>query len=252
MSGLKLLHIDIETAPHRVFAWGLFDQNIGINQIVEPGYTLCFAAKRHGKRKIEFDATWKSGSEAMVRRAHTLLCEADAVSTWNGVKFDIPTLNREFALLDLPPPEPYHQIDLLKTARKQFKFASNKLDYVAQALGMGAKVEHKGMDLWRDCMDGCPKAQRFMEKYNKQDVRLLEPLYEHLRPWIVDHPNMALYTESGRVSCRVCGSHNLQARGTQKTASQTYQRYQCQDCGAWSRERHNCTPNKGSVLSKAG
>lgn len=249
---IKLLHIDIETAPHKVFSWGLFEQNIGINQIVEPGYTMCFAAQWHGKRGIIFDSIWKSGHEAMVDHVHSLLGEADAVTHHNGRKFDIPMLNMEFCVRELPPPAPYQQIDFLRTCRRQFKFASNKLDYVTQALGLGGKLEHKGMDLWRDCMDGCPKSQRLMERYNKQDVRLLGPLYEHLKPWLVDHPNAALYSDSERPTCRVCGSDNLQSRGTEKTSTHAYRRFQCNDCGSWSRSRTNCTPNKEAVLAKAG
>ena len=51
---MKKLILDIETAPHRVYAWGLWDQNIYIDQIEEPGYTLCWAAKWHGKNKVMF------------------------------------------------------------------------------------------------------------------------------------------------------------------------------------------------------
>jgi len=42
---IKILEIDIETAPSLVYTWGLFNQNIGVNQIVKPGYMLCWAAK---------------------------------------------------------------------------------------------------------------------------------------------------------------------------------------------------------------
>lgn len=249
---MKLLHLDIETAPHKVFAWGLYDQNVAINQIVEPGYTLCWAAKWHGKRGVLFDAIWKSGHEGQIRHIHELLAEADAVCHWNGQKFDIPTLNHEFVSLDIPPPATYKQIDLMLTARKQFKFASNKLDYIAQQLGMGSKIEHKGMDLWRDCMDGDPKAHRIMERYNKQDVRLLEPLYNRLLPWVTNHPNMALYESEERPCCPKCGSADLQSRGTEKTATNAYRRFQCQACGSWSRSRENCTENKEAVMARAG
>ena len=37
----RILLLDIETAPHRVFAWGLWGQDIYLDQIEEPGYTLC-------------------------------------------------------------------------------------------------------------------------------------------------------------------------------------------------------------------
>ena len=42
---MRILYLDIETAPNEGKFWGLFKQNIGTNQITKPGYTLCFAAK---------------------------------------------------------------------------------------------------------------------------------------------------------------------------------------------------------------
>lgn len=170
---MRLLHIDIETAPNKAYVWGLWNQNVGINQIVEPGYTLCWAAKWHGKKEVMFDSVQESGAKAMIKRVHALLNEADVVCHYNGQKFDVPTLQGEFLQSDLPPPDPFKQLDLLRTARKEFRFPSNKLDYISQQLGIGSKVSHKGMELWRDCMDGCPKAWRVMKRYNVQDVRLL-------------------------------------------------------------------------------
>ena len=57
---MKTLLIDIETKPHKAYCWGLFDQRIGLNQIVEPGGTLCWAAKWLGdpSSKIMFGAEW--------------------------------------------------------------------------------------------------------------------------------------------------------------------------------------------------
>ncbi len=53
----KILLLDIETAPHRVFAWGLWGQDIHLDQIEEPGYTLCWAAKWLGPgRKMMFNS----------------------------------------------------------------------------------------------------------------------------------------------------------------------------------------------------
>ena len=76
------------------------------------------------------------------------------------------------------------QIDMLKIARKQFRFPSNKLDYVGKTLGVGAKTEHEGFDLWIKCMNRDGKAWKRMEEYNKQDVILLEKVYHRMLPWI--------------------------------------------------------------------
>lgn len=240
MTGPKVLLLDIETAPNRVYTWGLFKQNVSISQIEEPGYTLCWAAKWLGTKRILFDSIYHNNG--FIEEIWNLLNEADIVVHYNGCKFDIPVLNKEFILGNLGPPSPYFEVDLYKTCRSRFRFASNKLDYVAQALGLGGKVQHKGMALWEGCMHNDPQSWLTMRKYNKQDVRLLEPLYERLLPWIQPHPNVNLYDEKSTLRCSTCGSNNVQKRGTVPTLTQLYPRLHCQDCGKWFR-------GKGTVLS---
>lgn len=222
-------------------AWGLFDQNISISQISEPGYTLCYAAKYYGEKKVYFDSIRKSGAKKMAKSIHKLLSEADAVIHYNGERFDIPTLNKEFILHGMTPPEPYKQIDLLRTCRQNFRFASNKLDFIAQSLGVGAKVHHKGQELWSACMDkkrsDHKSAWKVMEKYNKGDVLLTEKLYERLLPWIKNHPNVPLYNRHEGIRCPSCDSENVTSQGTKRTKTATYRQFKCQDCGSWSRER---------------
>ena len=226
----RILMLDIETAPHLVAAWGLFDQQIPIDRLLEPGYTLCWAAKWYGEKEIMFSSIL-DGRRKMVRSVHKLLSECDAVCHYNGLKFDIPTLNKEFLLLELKPPPPYEQIDLLQTARARFRLASNKLDYVAGQLGLGSKVAHKGFDLWLECMAKKPDAWRVMEKYNKHDVTLLERVYVRLLPWIKRHPNISVLM--GGVCCPKCGSEKSQARGYHRSTARVYQRFQCQSCHSW-------------------
>jgi len=246
---VKILHIDIETAPHKVYSWGLWNQNIGINQIVEPGYTLCFAAKWHGQKKMMFHSVHKDGVAGMLDAAWDLLDEADAVVHYNGSRFDVPILQQEFFLNEYTPPAPYHQIDLLRTMRKEFRFPSNKLDYVAKALGLAGKVKHKGMELWHECMAGDNKAWKEMEKYNKQDVVLLEQVYERTLPWIKGHPNHALYVDGDRPVCTNCGCDKLQSRGVYKGKTLEYKRFQCTECGTWNRGRTNIlTPEKRKLI----
>ena len=237
---LKVLHIDIETSPNKVYSWGLFNQNIAINQIVEPGYTLCFAAKWDKEKEVIFKSTHHDGEENMVRQAWYLLDEADAVCTYNGEKFDMPTLHREFLLMGLGPPSPYRNIDLIRTVRRKFKMASNKLDYVAQQLGIGAKVKHRGMELWKECMDGEDAAWEEMKTYNIEDTYITEKLYHRLLPWISHHPNHALFIDEDKKVCPNCGSNNLHYRGTEHTLTMSYRRIFCNDCGSWARERTNC------------
>ena len=92
-----------------------------------------------------FDSVNQSSHKKMLKGLYKLLDEADAVVHFNGSRFDVPVVNKEFLLQGWAPPSSYQQIDLLKTARKQFKFPSNKLDYIAQALKLGGKTKHTGL-----------------------------------------------------------------------------------------------------------
>jgi hypothetical protein len=233
---MKALLLDIETAPNLVHVWGLYQQNVAINQIQASGYVLCWAAKWLRDSEVMFDSVHQSKPPRMLKRIHKLLDEADVVIHYNGTKFDIPTLNKEFVLHGMKPPAPYKQVDLLRTARGQFRFTSNKLDYVAQVLGLGKKVKHTGHELWVKCMAGDADAWKVMEEYNRQDVVLLEKVYDRLTPWIKGHPNHGVYDEPGIPVCPSCGHHHLQRRGFARTIANIYARYQCQSCGTWCRE----------------
>lgn len=224
--------MDIETAPNLATVWGLFNQNIALNQLLKPGYTLCWAAKWHKDEELIYSSIL-DGHKRMIRRIHKLLSQADAVCHYNGNKFDIPTLNKEFMLLGLSPPTPAKQIDLLETARHRFRLASNKLDFVAQSLGLGCKHPHKGHELWLECMAKNREAFETMEAYNKQDVLLLEKVYDRLLPWIDKHPNRSVLDDT--FCCPKCGSKSYHQRGEAVQVTGRYMRYQCQDCGGWFR-----------------
>lgn len=231
----KILAWDLENTPNLGYIWGLFNQNISLNQIADVGNVICFAARWVGdpKSKIMFYSDFHDGHEVMVKAAWDLIDEADALLSWNGKAFDTKKMNREFVLSGYAPPSPVKEIDMLLASRRKFKFVSNKLDQVAQELGVGSKVKHAGFELWLKCMAGDPTAWATMEKYNKQDVHLLIEIYDRLLPWLDGHPNANLY---GIPGCpRGCGTRYLQKRGFTRTTVGVYQRYQCTKCGAWSK-----------------
>jgi DNA polymerase elongation subunit (family B) len=234
---LKILCADIETKPHTAYLWDLKKQYIPVDRLIETGGLLCASWKWHNEDKLHFASEWDDGHVGMMARIHDAIDEADAVVTYNGKKFDEPILRQEFLKYGMPPPSPVKSIDLYQTVRRQFRFASNKLDHVCQQLGLGSKVKHEGMELWVKVMAGDKIARRKMTEYNKGDVVLLEKLYDYLRPWIQGHPNYTTFTEEHAAVCSTCGSSHLQRRGFAVTRSVRYKRYQCQDCGTWGRER---------------
>jgi uncharacterized protein YprB with RNaseH-like and TPR domain len=209
---------------------------------VQSSHILCWSAKWHGERVMQFDSIHKSKPKAMLGRIHKLLDEADAVVHYNGIKFDIPVLNKEFIKAGFGPPAPYKQIDLLRVCKFAFRFESNKLDYVSAALGIGQKVRHEGFELWIKCMDGDEAAWKRMERYNRKDVTLLETLYDRLMPWIDKHPAHGAFDDI--TCCPKCGSEKFQQRGWAVTQVMKYRRYQCSDCGGWFRGNKSVSHGK--------
>jgi DNA polymerase elongation subunit (family B) len=166
----------------------------------------------------------------MLNELHKVMDEADVLIGWNSAAFDSKHIKREFVENGYLPPSPWIELDLMKTVKGQFKFPSNKLDYVAQKLGVGAKVSHTGFQLWLDCMAGNAKAWKLMKEYQIQDVNLLVELYDILLPWIKNHPHMGL-VDGEALACRNCAGKNLIRYGYRYSPNGKYQRYQCQDCG---------------------
>jgi uncharacterized protein YprB with RNaseH-like and TPR domain len=230
--------LDIETAPTIAYVWRLYDENIGVDQIIKPTRITCWSAKWVGKKDVIFSSEWTDSRKGMLKKILSLLSAADAVITYNGDKFDLPKLMGEFAVEGLGSPGPLTSIDLYKTVRK-LGFQSSKLQFAAPHLGIGEKVANEGFRLWRGIEEGDEKARRKMERYNKQDTRLLEKLYSTLRPYVKNHPYLGVGSPS---ECPACGSHDVQKRGIRRTKSFFIERLHCQACGTWSDGKRSKVP----------
>lgn len=225
---IKILSLDVETRPSLAYTWKAYDVNIGYEQIIEPGGIICFAAKWVGQKEVMFWSDWTHSRYEMLQAARNLLEEADAVLTFNGESFDLPKLNGEFLLEGLEPAPPVTSIDVYKVVKK-LGFIVNKLAFIGPLLKVGHKVQHEGFGLWLKVMAGNPKAQEKMQKYNIQDVVLLEKLYKRVLPYMIDHPHLG----DGQGVCGSCGSDHVQHRGFRRTKFFKTQRLQCQSCFSW-------------------
>jgi RNase_H superfamily len=226
----KILFLDIETKPAIAYVWGLWDVNISLDQIAEPGGTLCVGAKWLGGKETFLYSEWEHGMDGMLKATHALLSEADAVVTYNGDRFDLPKLMGNFLINGMLPPPPPTSIDVLKAVKK-LGFQSNKLAFVGPFLKVGAKVKHEGMKLWTAVMDGDVAARKRMANYCIGDVKLLEQVYKKILPYIRNHPHLGS-TEHDR--CGACGSGKLSPRGYRRTKAFKIQRLRCDNCGSWS------------------
>ena len=235
----KILVFDIETFANLSFTWGKWDQNV--IDFEREWFVLCFCYKWLGEKTVnsialpDFDlySEDRFNDYEVVKAMWKLFDEADIVIAHNGDKFDIKKMYARFLYYRLPPPSSFKSIDTVKIARKYFSMNSNKLDDIGKYLGVGRKMVHTGWDLWKRCSEGDLKAWDELIRYNKQDVILLEKVYEIFKPYVTNHPNLNLYNGTTHC-CPNCGSDNLQKRGFALTRVSKTQRYQCMSCAAWS------------------
>lgn len=244
---MKILFWDIETAPMVVATWGLYNQNIGYDAILQDWYMICAAWEWEHKKGIETTSLIDdkerfrqshTDDEHVVRTMYNVLNDADVLVGHNGDNFDLKKFNARALNYGLAPLPPIATVDTLKVARQHFKISSNRLDYLGSFLGVGNKVSTpKG--LWLRALDGDKQAIKTMVKYNKGDIRLLKAVYFKLLPYMRTHPNRNLFTEDDNPVCPKCGSQNLTMQGTRiATRLGKRQQWQCSDCGGWSTTGH--------------
>lgn len=242
----KILVTDIETAPIEGYVWGLFDQNIGVEQIKAEWSILSYAAKWYGEKKMFYADTGGRGpkkvrnDKILMQGLWDLLDEADIVVAQNGARFDVKKINARLVEHGFKPYSPVRVIDTLLVSKRYFGFTSNKLAWTGEHIAGIPKSLHRkfpGMEMWKECLKDNPAAWREMKKYNIIDVVACEGVYTKLRPWIKNHPNVTTYGGGKVPACPTCGSINLQSRGYVTLQAGRYHRYHCQDCGAWPRER---------------
>lgn len=243
----KVLVYDIETAPILAHVWGLWENNVGLNQIDRDWHVLSWSAKWLGDTpdKVMYmdqrNAKNIEDDSAILKKIWELLDEADVVITQNGKNFDQKKLNARFILNGFQPPSSYRHIDTKQIASKIFAFTSTKLEYMTGKLNTTyKKLKHEkfqGHELWTECLKGNLEAWNEMEKYNRYDVLALEELYNKLIPWD-NSINFNVFHDDEVHVCK-CGSTNFTKNGHCYTSNGKYQRYRCKSCGAETRDKTN-------------
>ncbi len=244
----KVLLVDIETAPLISYTWGMWQQNIALNQIKSDWHLLSWSAKWLGDspNKIMYmdqrNAKNVEDDKEILKGIWKLLDECDIVISQNGISFDIKKLNARFILNGFSPPSSFKHIDTLRIARKKFAFTSNKLEYMSTKLCKKFKKlktkKFVGFELWKQCLIGNLAAWKEMELYNKFDVLSLEELYNKLIPWDNKAVDFNLYTEGNNNTCK-CGGTKFQKYGFHYTTAGKYQRFKCSKCGSEIRSSKN-------------
>jgi hypothetical protein len=243
----KVLLFDIETAPILAHVWGLWENNVGLNQIVCDWHLLSWSAKWLGSPDSQVmymdqrNAKNVEDDKSLLGELWHLLDEAEVVITQNGKHFDQRKVQARFVINKFDPHSSYKHIDLKCEAQRLFGFPSHKLEYMTDKLNKKyKKLKHKnfpGHELWVECLKGNPLAWDEMETYNKYDVLALEELYNNIAPWGININFNVFHDEEEHV-CK-CGSKEHIKNGFYRTNMGKFQKYKCKSCGAESRDRHN-------------
>jgi hypothetical protein len=253
VSSPKIVTFDLETAPLEALTWGIWEQNISLDQIKTEWTVIAYAFKWLGKKEVIYSDTGGRGvkkvrdDKKLVGEIRELLDEADIVVAQNGRRFDVKKVNARLVMHGYKPYSPIRVIDTLEVAKKHFGFTSNKLEWMSSHLTDSPKSKHKkfpGFELWLECLKDNPAAWAEMRKYNPQDVVSTEKVYMKLRPWIEQHPNLGTYSASDALTCPTCDSKDVVKNGTRVLQQGSYQRYHCNNCGAWPRAKQLLTPLK--------
>lgn len=244
----KVLLLDIETLPAEVYVWRMWDQNIGVEQIISSTCMLGYAVKWLFLPDVYSDILTpeeavNKDDQRIVQGLWEYMDSADVVIAHNGRAFDTQYANARFIVHGIPPPSPYKIIDTLYI-RKNTKFDMNNLDYLCRELGLRPKIDAGGFKLWEQCHRGNKDSLKKMRGYNEGDVLSLEELYVRLRPWLPSHPNLALFVEGKDSVCPRCTHPEMEYVGQYATSVNLFKSYRCLECGAIMRSRVSDTPRR--------
>jgi predicted PolB exonuclease-like 3'-5' exonuclease len=233
---IKRLFLDIEVSPDIVLSWRIgYKINLDHSNILKERAIICVGYKWEHESEAKC-ISWDENQDdkAMLVKVLEIVNEADEAIMHNGDRFDMPWLKTRCLFHGLEPLPEYKTVDTLQWARKHFYFNSNKLDYIARFLGLGGKIKTE-FGLWKEVvLDRSTEAMDKMAKYCKQDVLLLEKVWQRLSRAVNQKTHVGVLAGKGKWTCPHCGSENVKVSKERVTAKGSVQ-YQmvCNDCGRY-------------------
>lgn len=232
----RRLFFDIETSPNIGLFWEAgYKKNITTDNIIRERAIICICYKWEEEREVH-SLQWdsKQCDKTMLQKFILVANQASEMVGHNGDKFDLAWIRTRclFHQIDMFPS--YITIDTLKIARSKFRFQSNRLNYIADFLGIGQKIKTE-FSLWKDILLNKDKdAMEKMIKYCKKDVILLESVFKKLRPHMISKTHYGVIFGEDRGSCPECGSDDLIINLKRTTASGLKKiQYKCKTCSTY-------------------
>lgn len=236
----RILLLDIETLPGEWYAFNPKVDYLNSYMMIKDWSIACWSAKWLCEPEIfgqtvtaqeAFDRT----EESIVGGIWKMMDEANIIIHQNGTAFDLPKLNTKFLKWGLRPVSSFQSVDTLLSARSTFGNSYNSLNELANWLGIGVQKTKMSVDDWKACLtnnSSATKALNHMLDYCKRDVApLLEDVYLTMLPYIKGHPNLGLWNDSGKDTCRNCESTDIRWVGEYSTAQGLWESYRCDSCG---------------------
>lgn len=237
----KVLLYDIETTAYQGYFFSLYDQKISPNFIAKEKSIISIAYKWWGEEEThvistaDFPKVLKADpfNDIMVlSKFAKVLEQANYIVGHYSDKFDNKFIQARAIINGLEPMKIPTAIDTCKLAKKHFLFASNKLDYLGTVLGLGNKISMGSSD-WVACMNGDATAIKKMADYNKQDVILLEHVFNTLLPHVETKLNLHHFVnreDEFEVICPSCGSEHIENKGYRYLSKGVYRDHKCKEC----------------------
>lgn len=240
----KILVVDLELLPMQVYTFGLYDQNIGVNQIIHGTSLASYAAQYVGSDEVIYEeVNWKKdprADKALTKKLYAQMCKADIIVGQNSDSFDVRVANERFLTYDLGPTKMVKYLDTKKMGKRHFWFPSYGLEYMSSRFCKTKKMVagrkfHK-MELQIECLKKNAEAWAEMREYNIRDVLSTTELVKEFAPWASPNLNSMRPGAIFRCPNLFCGSVNIIHRGWRPGKMGRHKQYSCNDCGKWFSE----------------
>ena len=229
----KRLFYDIETSYNIVKAWRIgYNINLNMDDIIQERAIITIAYKWEGEEDVTVLSWDKGCDKKIIEDFVKVMAEADELVGHNVDRYDTKFIMARALKHNISVLPKYQSTDTLKLAKKHFMLNSNKLDYIAQYLGIGHKTKHRGMPMWDDIiLRNDPKALEEMIEYNVQDVFLTEQVYHKLMEYSLPKVNHASKQTGDKHTCPQCGSDHAELHKTYISGSGVKTRLMgCKSC----------------------
>ena len=229
----KRLFYDIETSYNIVKAWRIgYNINLNMDDIIQERAIITIAYKWEGEDDVTVLSWDKGCDKKIIEDFVKVMSEADELVGHNVDRYDTKFIMARALKHNISVLPKYQSTDTLKLAKKHFMLNSNKLDYIAQYLGIGHKTKHRGLSMWDDIiLRNDPKALEEMIEYNVQDVFLTEQVYHKLMEYSLPKVNHASKQTGDKHTCPQCGSNHAELHKTYISSSGTKTRLMnCLNC----------------------